>query len=228
MDKFPAWVRPDISKSAGGRCGMGETPAQGMERCRNITCRGIPKNPAPSDSNTQLQKTFSLSTGTEVAPCFREEIPACWPWGSYCGKCWGRRCQRWKGQRTCCSETLSFIWICLKLSLLAEFKCGTNSCPPVADSAVLQVLMLFVGPLGMTVVKCFWRVFSRWLLPQEYFLIPASLCTWPLNSAPRFWHEGATNLSYSALRLYVYWVVGEDLTKWCSHRFYPCFQLIVL
>lgn len=49
-----------------------------------------------------------------------------------------------------------------------------------------------------------------------------------INSAPRFWHEGATNLSYSVLRLYVYRVVREDLTKWCSQHFYACFRFIVL
>lgn len=71
------------------------TPAQGMERCRNVryrltgalarhqtlrtctdTClRGI-KNPVPSGSNTQLEKTFKLATGTEVAPLLERRNPS--------------------------------------------------------------------------------------------------------------------------------------------------------
>lgn len=38
--------------------------------------RSIQKNPALSDSNTQLEKTFNLATGTEVAPLLERRNPS--------------------------------------------------------------------------------------------------------------------------------------------------------
>lgn len=68
--------------------------------------RGFSRNPIPSGSNIQLEKTLSLASragGETSLPCWRGEIPAGQPWG------WeapGKEILEVEGTESCISEAL--------------------------------------------------------------------------------------------------------------------------
>lgn len=93
---------------------------------------------------------------------------------------------------------------------------------------MLQVLLLFVGLVGDDSGEMFLKSIlqvgpSPRAAPHPSLHVFLATKLWPQNFAMR---EPQT--SAKVLRLCVYRVVQENLTKCCSHHFYPYFWFIVL